>query len=48
MSLAPQCEGLLTISGLSAYYPDDHEMLEHGMVIYDALLTWCRQETQRG
>jgi rhodanese-related sulfurtransferase len=41
--LTPQCEGLLAISyGLSANYPDDHEMLRHGMVIYDALYTWCR------
>jgi hypothetical protein len=28
--------------GLSANFPDDHEMLKHGMVIYDALYTWCR------
>ena len=21
---------------------DDHEMLKHGMVIYDALFSWCR------
>lgn len=41
--LTPQCEGLLAISyGLSANHPDDHEMLRHGMVIYDALYTWCR------
>ena len=41
--LAPQCQGLLAISqGLSANFPDDHEMLRHGMVIYDALYTWCR------
>jgi len=41
--LAPQCEGLLAISrGLSANFNDDHEMLGHGMVIYDALYTWCR------
>jgi len=41
--LAPQCEGLLAISyGLSANFPNDHEMLRHGMVIYDALYTWCR------
>jgi rhodanese-related sulfurtransferase len=41
--LAPQCEGLLAISyGLSANFPDDHEMLKHGMVIYDALYSWCR------
>ncbi len=43
--LAPQCEGLLAIShGLSANYPDDHDMLKHGMVIYDALYTWCRSQ----
>jgi hypothetical protein len=28
--------------GLSANFPNDHEMLEHGMVMYDALYTWCR------
>ena len=43
--LTPQCEGLLAISyGLSANYPDDHEMLKHGLVIYDALYTWCRMQ----
>ena len=41
--LAAQCGGLFAISlGLSANFPSDHEMLEHGMVIYDALYTWCR------
>jgi rhodanese-related sulfurtransferase len=41
--LSPQCGGLFAISlGLSANFPDDHEMLEHGIVIYDALYTWCR------
>jgi hypothetical protein len=25
-----------------ANFPDDHAMLKHGMVIYDALYTWCR------
>jgi hypothetical protein len=41
--LAPQCAGLFSISlGLSANFPNDHEMLEHGMVIYDALYTWSR------
>jgi rhodanese-related sulfurtransferase len=40
--LTPQCSGLFAISlGLSANFPDDHEMLDHGMVIYDALYTWC-------
>src|SRR5258708_4685390 len=41
--LAEQCGGLVAISlGLSANFPDDHQMLEHGMVIYDALYAWCR------
>ncbi len=41
--LAPQCGGLFAISlGLSANFPDDHAMLAHGMVMYDALYTWCR------
>jgi hypothetical protein len=48
--LTPQGEGLLAISyGLSSNFPDDHEMLKHGMVIYDALYTWCRlqEKTQQ-
>jgi len=41
--LAAQCGGLFAISlGLSANFPNDHEMLAHGMVMYDALYTWCR------
>ena len=41
--LAPQASGLHAISlGLSANFADDHVMLEHGMVVYDALYTWCR------
>jgi rhodanese-related sulfurtransferase len=41
--LTPQCGGLFAISlGLSANFPNDHEMLAHGMVLYDALYTWCR------
>jgi hypothetical protein len=43
--LTPQGEGLLAISyGLSANFPDDHEMLKHGLVMYDALYTWCRMQ----
>jgi len=39
--LAPQAAGLLAISlGLSQLYADDHEQLEQGMVIYDALYAW--------
>ena len=41
--LAPEAAGLHAVSlGLSANFPDDHVMLAHGMVIYDALYAWCR------
>jgi hypothetical protein len=44
--LTPQSPGLLAISlGLSHIYADDHEMLKHGMVLYDALYAWCRSRT---
>ena len=43
LDLTPQSAGLHAISlGLSQCYGDDHEMLGHGMVIYDALYAWCR------
>jgi hypothetical protein len=43
--LTPQSHGLLAIStGLGQVYADDHEMLRHGMVMYDALYAWCRQQ----
>jgi rhodanese-related sulfurtransferase len=46
--LSPVCDGLLAISyGLSANFPDDHEMLRHGLVMYDALYTWCRGRVER-
>lgn len=42
LDLAPQCAGLLAISlGLSHNFQNDHEMLTHGMVMYDALYAWC-------
>ncbi len=42
LDLAPQAAGLLAISlGLSRNFSNDHEMLAHGMVMYDALYTWC-------
>ena len=41
--LAREAPGLLAISqGLSRNFPDDHEMLRHGMVMYDALYAACR------
>jgi len=40
--LAPEAAGLLAVSaGLSLNFTDDHEMLRHGMVIYDALYASC-------
>lgn len=42
--LAPQSAGLLAVSlGLSRLYPDDHEMLAQGMILYDALYRWCKE-----
>jgi hypothetical protein len=43
LDLAPQCSGLLAISlGLSRTFTDDHEMLCHGLVMYDALFAWVQ------
>jgi hypothetical protein len=40
--LAKEAAGLLAISkGLSLNFADDHEMLTHGMTVYDALYAWC-------
>ncbi len=40
---SPQSAGLLAVSlGLSAIYSDDHQMLEVGMLVYDALYAWAR------
>ena len=42
--LAKEAAGLLAISrGLSMNFEDDHQMLAHGMVIYDALYATCSQ-----
>jgi rhodanese-related sulfurtransferase len=44
LDLAPQAAGLAAISlGLSRIFADDHEMLKHGMVMYDALHAWCKE-----
>ena len=43
LELTPQSAGLYALSlGLSRNFADDHEMLKHGMVMYDALYAWCR------
>jgi hypothetical protein len=47
LDLAPQAPGLAALSlGLSRNFQDDHEMLKHGMVMYDALYTWCKEGKQ--
>ena len=51
LDLTPQSAGLYALSlGLSKNFADDHQMLAHGMVMYDALYSWCvscQQETHR-
>ena len=43
LELAPQAPGLLALSlGLSANFASDHDMLEHGLTMYDAFYAWCR------
>ena len=43
LALTPESAGLYAISlGLSHDFADDHEMLSHGMVMYDALYAWCK------
>ena len=47
LQLAPQAAGLAAISlGLSRNFSDDHQMLRHGMVMYDALYRWCKEGKQ--
>jgi rhodanese-related sulfurtransferase len=47
LDLAPQSHGLLAISqGLKLNFTDDHAMLAQGMVVYDALYTWCRLQAR--
>lgn len=44
VELSPQALGLLAVSlGLSALFADDHEMLRHGFVVYDALYAWLQK-----
>ena len=43
LELILESAGLYAISlGLSHQYQNDHEMLKHGRVMYDALFTWCK------
>jgi hypothetical protein len=44
LDLTPQSAGLYAISlGLSQRFADDHEMLSHGLIMYDALYAWCKE-----
>jgi hypothetical protein len=48
LDLTQESAGLYAISrGLSALFADDHEMLKHGMILYDALYAWCRDKVSR-
>lgn len=43
LDLTNQSAGLYAVSlGLSQNFANDHEMLRHGMVVYDALYRWCK------
>jgi len=43
-SIAPEAAGLLAISlGLSKLHADDHQQLEAGMPLYDALYAWATE-----
>jgi len=47
LGLTPQSAGLYAISlGLSRILADDHAMLRHGLVMYDALHAWCEHGQQ--
>lgn len=42
--IAPQSAGLMALSlGLSRLIPNDHEQLQQGMIMYDALYLWCKE-----
>lgn len=42
LALTPQSAGLYAISlGLTPNFLDDHEMLQNGLIVYDALYAWC-------
>lgn len=43
LDFAPQASGLSAIfMGLSKNIPDDHELLELGLIVYDGLYTWAK------
>lgn len=43
LDLTPQSAGVYALSlDLSQNFSNDHEMLKHGRVMYDALYAWCQ------
>jgi hypothetical protein len=43
LELTPQSAGLYAVSlGLSNNFDDDQQMLSHGMIVYDAIYSWCK------
>ncbi|SIT45691.1 conserved hypothetical protein [Paraburkholderia piptadeniae] len=47
LDLAPEAAGLYAISaGLSRIFADDHEQLRYGMLLYDALYAWCKNDAR--
>lgn len=45
LDLASEAAGLYAISiGLSRISADDHEQLRYGMLLYDALYAWCKDD----
>jgi hypothetical protein len=43
LDTSEQASGLLAITlGLSKNFENDQEMLKYGLVIYDALYSWCQ------
>lgn len=46
LSNSPQAPGLLAVTlGLAANYTNDQELLKIGIVLYEALYTWCQAHT---
>lgn len=44
---SPQASGLFAISlGLSYNFKEDQEMLKQGLIIYDALYSWCKHVSE--
>ena len=45
LDLAPEAAGLYALSmGLPRTFVDDHEQLRYGMLLYDALYAWCKDD----